>query len=97
MEAVMYGPTPNITMERLERPPPEKIFKSPKNWLLEKKFNEGERVTPKTLLEKGLVGKMKASVKILGKGEIKKKLTVENCSISGSAREKIEKAGGKII
>jgi len=64
---------------------------------LEKKFNEGERVTPKTLLEKGLVGKMRVSVKILGNGEIKKKLTIENCSVSGSAREKIEKSGGKII
>lgn len=64
---------------------------------LEKKFNEGERVTPKTLLEKGLIGKMRVSVKILGNGEIKKKLTIENCSVSGSAREKIEKAGGKII
>ncbi|MFA5128908.1 MAG: 50S ribosomal protein L15 [Patescibacteria group bacterium] len=64
---------------------------------LEKKFNDGERVTPKTLLEKGLVGKMKVAVKILGSGEIKKKLIIKDCSVSGSAKEKIEKAGGKII
>ncbi len=79
-------------------------FKSPYSKMLavnvgdlEKKFNDGARVTPKTLLEKGLVGKMKVLVKILGNGEIKKKLTIENCSVSESAKEKIEKAGGKII
>ncbi|MBU1146330.1 50S ribosomal protein L15 [Patescibacteria group bacterium] len=64
---------------------------------LEKKFNDNERVTPKTLLEKGLVGKMKVLVKILGSGEIKKKLIIENCAVSVSAKEKIEHAGGKII
>lgn len=63
---------------------------------LEKKFNEGERVTPKTLLEKGLVGKIGERVKILGGGELKKKLTIGGCALSSSAREKIEKAGGKI-
>jgi large subunit ribosomal protein L15 len=40
---------------------------------------------------------MRVSVKILGNGEIKKKLIIKNCSISVSAKEKIEKAGGKII
>lgn len=64
---------------------------------LEKKFNDGERVTPKTLLEKGLVGKMKVAVKILGDGELKKKLIIEGCAVSAGAREKIEKAGGKIV
>jgi large subunit ribosomal protein L15 len=64
---------------------------------LEKKFNDGERVTPKTLLEKGLVGKMKVEVKILGSGEMKKKLTIAGCAVSASAKEKIEKVGGKII
>lgn len=63
---------------------------------LEKKFNDGERVTPKTLLEKGLVGKIKAMVKILGEGELKKKLTIVDCAVSASAKEKIEKAGGAI-
>ncbi len=63
---------------------------------LEKKFNDGERVTPKTLLEKGLVGKMKAMVKILGEGEFKKKLIIEDCAVSASAKEKIEKAGGAV-
>jgi hypothetical protein len=36
MEPVIYGPTPSITIERLESPPPEKIFSIPKNWLFER-------------------------------------------------------------
>src|SRR3989338_1955248 len=36
MEPVIYGPTPSITTERLSKAPPEKTFKSPKNWLPEK-------------------------------------------------------------
>ena len=32
----MYGPTPSMIMERLVNPPPEKMFKMPKNWLLER-------------------------------------------------------------
>ncbi len=63
---------------------------------LEKKFKDGEVVSPKTLLEKGLVGKMGAEVKILGDGELKKKLIIADCAVSGSAKEKIEKAGGQI-
>jgi len=67
---------------------------------IESKFQEGEKVTPETLVEKGLIdtkgGKI-PKVKILGKGEISKALTFENCKISKSAKEKIEKIGGKII
>ena len=33
MEAVINGPTPNMTIERLESPPPENMFRKPKNWL----------------------------------------------------------------
>ena len=63
---------------------------------LDKEFKDGERVTPQTLLEKGLVGKMNIEVKILGDGELKKKLSVKGCAVSASAKEKIEKAGGTI-
>jgi len=66
---------------------------------IEKKFKEGEKVTPKTLVEKGLIRKRGGKipqVKILGRGEITKKLTFENCFFSKSAKEKIEKAGGEI-
>lgn len=66
---------------------------------LEKKFQTGEVVTPKTLLEKKLIRRIKGrmpKVKILGKGEITKSLIIENCQVSKSAKEKIEKAGGKM-
>jgi large subunit ribosomal protein L15 len=66
---------------------------------IEKSFKEGETVNPKVLSEKGLVPKMKGKtpkVKILSFGDIKKALVFENCLASKSAKEKIEKAGGKI-
>ena len=40
IEPVMYGPTPSMIIERLESPPPEKIFKIPKNWLLERNLDK---------------------------------------------------------
>ena len=49
---------------------------------LEKYFNEGEIVSPETLLEKGLIGRIKGrmpEVKILGTGELKKKLKIVKC------------------
>lgn len=64
---------------------------------LEKFFDDGDVVSPATLREKRLVRKMKATIKILGSGETKKKLSVENCLISKKAKEKIEAAGGKIV
>ena len=66
---------------------------------LEKKFQTGEVVTPKVLLEKKLIRRIKGRlprVKILGKGKLTKKLIVEGCLFSKSAKEKIEKAGGNI-
>ncbi len=60
---------------------------------LEKHFPAGGKVTPETLLEKGLIGKVKGKmpkVKILGQGKLSKKLTVERCLISKSV-EKILK------
>ncbi|PIV12786.1 MAG: 50S ribosomal protein L15 [Candidatus Nealsonbacteria bacterium CG03_land_8_20_14_0_80_36_12] len=67
--------------------------------ILEKKFKSSETVTPKTLLEKKIIRKIKGKipkVKILAKGELKKALTIENCQLSKSTKEKIEKAGGTI-
>ncbi len=66
---------------------------------LEKKFKEGDKVTPKTLLEAGLISLYKGrmpEVKLLGNGNITKKLLVSECQISAPAKEKIEKAGGAI-
>jgi len=56
-------------------------------------------VTPATLIEKGVVytqsGRIPA-IKILGDGEITKAVKISGCFISGSAKEKIEKAGGAV-
>lgn len=68
--------------------------------ILEKKFSAEEKVNPITLLEKKIISRIKGKVprvKILGKGEITKALTVEDCLVSKQAKEKIEKVGGKII
>jgi large subunit ribosomal protein L15 len=56
---------------------------------------EGE-VTPETLKEAGLIRNTRLDVKILGHGELTKKLTVSAHLFSASAREKIEQAGGSI-
>ncbi len=63
---------------------------------LEAKYTEGETVNLETLLGKGLIKKKTLPVKILGNGEITKKLVVVVDKISASAREKIEKAGGTV-
>ena len=58
---------------------------------LEKKFKDSEIVSPKSLLEKKLIRRIKGKtpkVKILGKGEITKKLVIEGCELSKSAKEK---------
>ncbi len=67
--------------------------------VLEKKFAESDLVNPKILLERRLIRRIKGKipkVKILGEGELTKKLTIENCEVSKSAKEAIEKAGGTI-
>lgn len=63
--------------------------------LLEKFFAAGDQITPKILVERG-AAKEGAKIKILGDGELTKKLIVSGCLVSGSARVKIEKAGGSI-
>ncbi|MDI6592060.1 MAG: 50S ribosomal protein L15 [Patescibacteria group bacterium] len=67
--------------------------------ILEKKFNSGEKINPKILLERKIIRRIKGrmpKVKILGKGKLIKKLIIENCQVSKEAKEKIEKAGGTI-
>ena len=59
------------------------------------KFNDGDDVTAEAMLEKGIISKVCDGVKILGRGEVTKKLNVKAAKISASAKEKIEKAGGK--
>jgi large subunit ribosomal protein L15 len=67
--------------------------------ILEKKFNNGDKVNPQVLFEKNIIKKEKGvlpKVKLLGVGEITKKVLISGCQISQSAAEKIKKAGGEI-
>lgn len=60
------------------------------------RFDAGAEVTPESLVEKKLIKNTKIDVKLLGTGDISKKLTVRVHAISASAREKIEAAGGTV-
>ena len=62
-------------------------------------FESGATVSPKTLVTTGVLSSAKGrvpAVKILGNGNLTKKLSVEDCQVSGSAKEKIEQAGGSV-
>lgn len=66
---------------------------------IESSFDAGAIISPKTLVAKKIVNRVSGklpTVKILGTGEITKKVVIIDCQISGSAKEKIEKAGGTI-
>ena len=58
-------------------------------------FEDGASVTAEALKEAGLISKTLDGVKILGGGELTKKLTVQAAKFSASAKEKIEAVGGK--
>ncbi|MGP1589639.1 MAG: 50S ribosomal protein L15 [Oribacterium sp.] len=62
--------------------------------VLEARFNDGEDVTLLSLLEKNVIKKVNDGVKILGNGELTKKLNVKVNAFSASAKEKIEAVGG---
>ena len=62
--------------------------------VLEAKYNAGEEVNPESLLEKRIIRKLNDGVKILGNGELTKKLTVKVNAYSASAEEKIKNLGG---
>ena len=88
----------------IEHLPKSRGYKSifPKNQIItlekiSRLFDEGAVINPQTLREKRLIRKIKVPVKILGSGKFTKKLTIEKCLVSTSAKEKIEAAGGKII
>lgn len=66
---------------------------------LEKSFNNGDKITPGILIQKGIVnthhGKV-PHIKILAKGKLTKKITVSKFSVSDGAREIIKSAGGNV-
>ncbi len=59
------------------------------------KFEDGATVDAKALIDAGIVNTCGDGIKILGNGKLTKKLTVKAAAFSGSAKEKIEAAGGK--
>ncbi len=67
--------------------------------VLEKVFNNGDKISVTTLVQKKVVNLYKGKspvVKILGDGELTKKLNIQGCLASSGAKSKIEKAGGTI-
>lgn len=68
--------------------------------VLESTFDAGTEVSPKALVAAGTIRsrrKQFPQVKILGQGELTKKFTVSGCTVSASAKAKIEAAGGNIL
>ena len=64
--------------------------------LLESLFDSGATVDIEALRTKGIIPKLVDTIKILGEGELTKKLTIKANRASATAKEKIEKAGGTI-
>jgi large subunit ribosomal protein L15 len=67
---------------------------------IEAAFEAGDNVSPQTLHGKGIIGLYKGKlpkVKVLGNGDLTKKLTFSGVTHSASTKEKVEKAGGTII
>ena len=87
-------------VNRAEAVNAERVLAVPVNVsALELAFAAGDIVSPKTLVIAGVIStkrKKAPAVKILGTGELTKKLIVEGCTVSKSAKEKIEKAGGSV-
>ena len=75
---------------------PFRTFTHPINVRDLDRFDAGDVVTPESLVEKGLIKNTKTDIKLLGNGDISKKLTIRVHAISASAREKVEAAGGTI-
>ena len=63
---------------------------------LNKFFNDGDEVSPEILKERGIIKKQLNGVKILGSGDLEKKLTIKANRFSSAAVTKIESAGGKV-
>ncbi len=59
------------------------------------KFADGDVVDAQALLAKGVISKCRYGVKVLGEGDLTRKLTVKAAAFSATAKEKIEAAGGK--
>jgi len=75
---------------------PFRTYSQPVNIRDLDRFEAGEEVTPETLKAKGLIRSIRKDVKLLGVGEVSKRLTVTVHAASAAARDKIEAAGGTL-
>jgi large subunit ribosomal protein L15 len=75
---------------------PFRTYTQPVNLRDLDRFDAGEEVTPETLKAKGLIRSVRKDVKLLGVGELTKKLTITVHAASATAREKVEAAGGTL-
>ena len=60
------------------------------------RFEDGTEITPELLIQEGMIKKILSGLKIMGKGELEKKLTVYTKKITRGAQEKIEARGGEV-
>ena len=75
---------------------PFRTYSQPVNLKDLDRFEAGEEVTPETLKAKGLIRSVRKDVKLLGVGELSKKLSISVHAASATAREKVEAAGGTL-
>src|SRR5579863_3698619 len=75
---------------------PFRTYSQPVNISDLDRFEAGEEVTPESLKAKGLIRSIRKDVKLLGVGELTKKLTITVHSASATAREKVDAAGGTL-
>ena len=75
---------------------PFRTYSQPVNVSALDRFDDGAEVTPESLAAAGLISSTRKDVKILGQGELSKKLSVTAHRFSATAREKIEAAGGTV-
>jgi len=61
------------------------------------RFEDGAEISAETLIEKGILADCKYGLKVLGNGNVTKKVTVKAAAFSETAKEKIEQAGGKAL
>lgn len=94
------GQTPihrRLPVKKGFRNPNQKEFSIINLDVLEKSYNAGEEVTPENAIAKGLIPGVKDGLKILGFGELSKKLKVSAHKFSKSAEAKISSAGGEVV
>src|SRR4029077_13687282 len=75
---------------------PFRTYTQPVNLRDLERFDAGEEVTPETLKAKGLIRSVRKDVKLLGVGDLSKKLTITVHAASATARDKVEAAGGTL-